>query len=295
MEELIQRITEEVFSVQPDTIEPVLGKGKNNHVFKLKVSDGIHILRMNDQPEYMAVYEKEQRCASAARSGGILTPHITAVGTCEGWSYSWQEYIDGVRGTEAEQLIVWRKLGECARVIHRVSAEYCAISYERTINDLFADNYFSSRHVFAPALTAAIETRLRESTAWTFSPQLCHGNLHPSNVILSGVGELWLLDWETATGNMAPLADLAEIYTWNNGKENIEAFFDGYGLSSAEVRAMQRDIQTLVLLRLVSVMRQKIDQTPNQEWKHDPFVTGTKERIANLPDLQADIFFTKNL
>jgi len=53
-------------------------------------------------------------------------------------------------------------------------------------------------------------------------------------------------------------ADLAEIYTWNNGKDNIAKFCEGYGLSSADVQTMMRDIQTLVLLRLVEVIQRMV-------------------------------------
>ncbi|MDQ3089797.1 MAG: hypothetical protein M3Q24_01415 [bacterium] len=56
---------------------------------------------------------------------------------------------------------------------------------------------------------------------------------------------------------------------------------------------MMRDIQTLVLLRLVNVIRRKIDK--GGDWEKDTFVKDTQERLASINDYHAEILFTKNL
>ena len=142
-------------------------------------------------------------------------------------------------------------------------------------------------------LSPKIQNRLEETIEWEFLPTLCHGNLHPSNVILSVDGVVHLIDWETSTGNRTPQSELAEIYTWNTGKENVAHFLAGYGLKEDAVEAMMRDIQTLVLLRLVDVIRRKV--VKGEVWKVDTYIQETAKRLAEIQDYQEDILFTKNL
>jgi hypothetical protein len=56
---------------------------------------------------------------------------------------------------------------------------------------------------------------------------------------------------------------------------------------------MMRDIQTLVLLRLVGMINKKV--TGDNDWKQDVFIQNTAKMIAEIQDYQVDILFTKNL
>ena len=124
------------------------------------------------------------------------------------------------------------------------------VDYKEIIQDLFIDNSFVSKRLFSEELLIQIKNRLEETFKWKFSPVLSHGNLHPSNVILNLNGEIYLIDWGEVSGNRTPQSELAKIYTWKNGKENISYFLEGYGLNERDVKNMMRDIQTLILLRL---------------------------------------------
>ena len=115
---------------------------------------------------------------------------------------------------------------------------------------------------------------------WEFSPKLCHGNLHPNNVIVDSQGVIHLIDWETATGNKNPQSELAEIYTWKTGKENVALFLEGYGLNQANIEIIMRDIQTLVLLRLTDVIRRKIIKNTTDSWKQDTYIQETATQLA---------------
>ena len=295
METTITQIVEAIYGAGYQNLEPIVGKGKNNQVFKIKVGGTLHILRLSNSVGQIDLYKKEKWCAKAAREAGIKTPAITNVGSVDGWSYSFQEYIEGTHGTDADKEEVWLKLGQIAKDIHQIPASGISLNYTKKIDDLFKNDFFLEKGVFSAELSNKVINRLNEALSWEFSPALCHGNLHPSNVVLDTEGNLWLFDWETATGNVSPQADLAEIYTWNNGKDNIAKFCEGYGLSELDVQTVMRDTQTLILLRLVEVVQRMIVRNGGVMDRDNEYIKNTVERLEGIGDYQADILFTKNL
>lgn len=295
MEEIITNIIKTVFGTGYKNLEPVVGKGKNNQVFKIEIDSVLRILRLSDSLQQLDLYEKERWCAEAARETGVRTPKITHVGSMVEWSYSFQEYVEGTHGTESDEKEVWLKLGQVAKSIHQISATEIVLDYYKKLDDLFKDDFFVEKGILSPEVSNKIKNRLNEASSWEFAPTLCHGNLHPSNVILDVDGQLWLFDWETASGNMSPQADLAEIYTWNNGKDNIAKFCEGYGLSELDMLTMMRDIQTLVLLRLVEVIQRMIVRNGEVVDSSNEYTKNTIQRLEEIEDYHADILFTKNL
>ncbi|MBP6881286.1 MAG: aminoglycoside phosphotransferase family protein [Candidatus Pacebacteria bacterium] len=295
MKEIIVRITESALGHGYTNLESIVGRGKNNQVFKVEIEGVLYILRLHNSVQQLVLYEKEKWCAEIARKSGVKTPEITHVGLVDDWSYSIQEYIEGTCGTEAAKEEVWFKLGQVAKILHQIPASEISLNYNQKIEDLFRDDFFVEKNIFSPELSQAIIERLTGVTSREFTPFLCHGNLHPSNVILDNEGQLWLFDWETASGNLAPQADLAEIYTWNNGKDSIEKFREGYGLSKADLQIMMRDIQTLVLLRLIDVMRRMVVRNGGFVDLKNRYIKETIQRLRDVKDFQATILFTKNL
>jgi len=294
MNEIVSKIVRNVFDIPPSSIEEIKGKGKNNLVLKVHVNGTFYILRVKNSEQELKTYQKEQWVAKAVQGIGIPTPTILKTGTADGYSFSFQEYIEGVQGTDAPLDLsrIWSTLGQYAKSINKIPAPDLKMEYKNVVQDLFENDFFTVRNIFSQELSAKIRERLEETTAWEFSPMLCHGNLHPSNVIIDRNGTIYLIDWETATGNRAPHSELGEIYTWNNGKENIREFTRGYGLSESQTEDMMRDIQTLVLLRLVSVIRRKIDK--GGDWNKDDYIQDISLKLSAITDYQQDILFTKN-
>lgn len=295
MEEIVTKIVRQTFSKPPAQVEAIVGKGKNNQVFRVSVDDKTHILRLHKSLEQLDLYEKERWCAVEASKAGVLTPKIMDTGFCDDWSYQFQEYIKGVHGIDAttHTRLIWFTLGKYAKSFHQIPNSEFQINYSTFVSDLFKNDLFSSKSILPTELSDSIKKRLEETCAWSFSPTLCHGNLHPSNVIVGDDDAVWLIDWETATGNRNPHADLSEIYTWKNGKENIAEFCRGYDLSPDQVSLMMRDIQTLILLRLADVVRRKIMKS--DDWINDGYITEMKDTFSKITDFQADILFTRNL
>lgn len=295
MDSLVINIVQHVFEEVPKRVEEIKGKGKNNSVFKIDLVSQSLILRLSSRQDALDLYKREEWCAKAAREKEIPTPLVLKVGTLNGTAFSFQGYVPGAHGTDRPELVggIWFTLGQHARKFHQIDASDIKTDYRKMVTGIFENNYFISRGIFDQDLSTKIESRLEETFGWEFSPKLCHGNLHPSNVIVDESNTIHLIDWETATGNMVPQADLAEIYTWNTGKENVAKFLNGYGLSEEGVSGMMRDIQTLVLLRLVHVMVRKMPKDNN--WQQDTYIKETAVRLTEIKDYTQDVLFTKNL
>ena len=295
MNEIVKKIVKQTYNELPTSIEEIVGKGKNNFVFKVVVNNNPLILRLSNREKTLELYEKEKMCSETAREAEVPTPKILETGVVDGYAFSFQEYIEGMVGSDTpnEFSKIWFTLGQYASLINKIPALNLRFDYEMFIKNLFENDYFITRNVFSKELSKKIENRLVETYKWEFSPTLCHGNLSPNNVIIDWKGVIYIIDWETATGNRTPQSELAEIYTWNTGKENISYFLQGYGLKEDEVKVMMRDIQTLILLRLVHVIVRKMPK--NNDWKQDDKTIATVAMLANINDYGQDILFTKNL
>jgi len=294
MEEVIKKIVKQEFDVEVATIKEIIDRGLNNLVFYITTGKDSLILRMKKSQSELATYQKEKWCAEVAKKAGVPTPEILKVGVYGEYSFSIQEYIDGVDGNDSEDKArIWNTLGQYAKTINSIPVNDLTFDYSTLHEQLFAEDFFVTKDIFSLEDSSKIKERLGETTKWKFSPKLCHKNLNPSNVVLNKEGVVYLIDWENAAGDHTPLSELGEIYTWNTGKENILQFLAGYGLKETEVKVMMRDIQTLVLLRLVGMIHRKV--TGNKDWRQDVFIQNTATMISEIQNYQDNILFTKNL
>lgn len=300
MEEIINTITQENFGTKPAEIVAIVDKGKNNEVFRVLAGRDFYILRMNNPQKNnsfkkIADFEKEKKCSDLARGIDLKTPKIIKVGESNGWAYSFQEYVEGINGVDFQGDIkhIWNTLGQYVKNIHQVPADEVFIGYQERIQSLFESNFFISREIFSDELSRNIKDRLEETYKWKFSPVLTHGELNPRNVVIDNSQDVWLIDWETGRGDISPTADLAEIYTWKNGKENIQSFLDGYGLDSEKIKSLMRNIQTLILLRKVQVTKRMVPI--NGDWKDNKYIIDSINELGSIDDFDKDILFTRNL
>lgn len=288
-------IIQKIFDSPPSIIEEIKDKGKHNIVIKAQVNNNWYILRLQKNKQELESYKKEKWSSDEARKLGVPTPKILEIGVRGRYAFSLQEFIEGLQGTEIphESKKIWFSLGQYAKTFNSIPAPDLEVVYKNIIRDLFSDDLYISKNIFSKKVSSQIQTRLEETLAWKFPPRLCHGNLHPSNIIFRPNEEVYLIDWGEATGNRTPFSELAEIYTWKNGKENISFFLEGYGLDKKEIKTMMRDIQTLVLLRLTSVIKRKIEK--DNDWRQDESIQKISATLNNINDYQEDILFTRNL
>jgi thiamine kinase-like enzyme len=111
----------------------------------------------------------------------------------------------------------------------------------------------------------ALRTTIDRNRGWTDSvrraPVLCHGDVHPGNVLMSGSGAL-LVDWDLMCV-ASPAWDHAMLTTyagrWGGDPRSYAAFAEGYGRSLADDELTQ----TLGTLRNVAatIMRVRAGRT----------------------------------
>jgi len=153
--------------------------------------------------------------SESVHNRGIRFTLATGGTSSKNYAFSFQEFIDGVQGTEIPDELdkIWFNLGKSAKLINIIPAPNLRVDYEKAVQDLFEDNYFVKNGIFSEGLSLKIRNRLKETLKWEFTPTLCHGDIHPSNVIVDSKDVVHIVDWETATGNRTPHSELAEIYT----------------------------------------------------------------------------------
>jgi aminoglycoside phosphotransferase (APT) family kinase protein len=295
LQEIVRIITQKSFQQEPKQIEQILEKGIVNLVFKVTLDTATYILRMQKGESALKAYQKEKWCMERVSEIGVPSPRCVALGIENGYSFSFQTYIEGVCGKELPDEInrIWFTLGQYAKKFHSITASDYAVNLQWLNSYLFDEGFFEEKHLFTTDKLLQIKSRINEMKAWNDTPMLNHGNLNPSNTVVDPSGLIHLIDWGTAGGGRAPHGDLAELYTWNTGKENIQTFLKGCGMDEAKVLEMMHDIQTLILVRLLTTLRWKIKRTEN--WSNNEFIVSTTSALNEIEDYTADIIFHKNL
>jgi Ser/Thr protein kinase RdoA (MazF antagonist) len=159
-------------------------------------------------------------------------------------SYATEDHsVFAIAAIEAVGPIDWASVGEMIALLHRVDPNEVAAGYpmpfsgdfpwwhfESLMNDAGSDLDASSRAAIAAAIARSLplldEQRGRNGV-------VCHGDVHPGNVLQSEHGPV-VLDWDlvcrgAVSWDHAPLMTWTE--RWGGAPGVYEAFADGYGRS----------------------------------------------------------------
>ena len=171
MHEIVKKIVEQEFNTQATSAEEIVGKGKNNLVFKIATEKGIYILRLRNSQKELETYRKEKWCAEVAKNAGIPTPEILSVGVCGEYVFSIQEYVEGIQGMDAKESVseIWNTLGQYAKIFNQIPAPDLTFNYVAFLQVLFAEDFFTSRNIFSQEVSSKIQNRLEETTEWKFA------------------------------------------------------------------------------------------------------------------------------
>ena len=159
---------------------------------------------------------------------------------------------------ETRQAIDWDAIGRAVRLVHTLDPSHAPAEYpvpEPAVlpwwhfDDVIADLAGEIDDRALDGLRAAIERHRGWEARVHEGAVLCHGDVHPGNVLMSGRGAL-LVDWDLmCVAN--PAWDHAMLTTyadrWGGDAGSYVAFADGYGASFA------RDPLTLALGELRNV------------------------------------------
>jgi aminoglycoside phosphotransferase (APT) family kinase protein len=162
------------------------------------------------------------------------------------------------RVRETGQAIDWEEVGSMVRRVHDLPVEDVPVGYpvpeptsfpwwnfDALLNEVDASLDDASRL----GLWAAIDRNRWWADAVTQGAVLCHGDVHPGNVLVSGTGPL-LIDWDLMC-HANPAWDHAMLTTfagrWGGDPDAVVAFSSGYGRSFVD------DPLTLALAELRNV------------------------------------------
>ena len=147
----------------------------------------------------------EARYAEAARAAGAPAPRLLGIETIEGRTASVWERVEG---TSMWQLVVDRpdQSAPLGRLLADLQLALFALVPPVTLPRQ-RDRLVSKIRRTAATVDASFARALGLLPPPTSTPRLCHGDLHPSNVILGRDGPM-LVDWFDASRG-DPIADVA--------------------------------------------------------------------------------------
>ncbi len=298
MNNLVNSICQKVFSETPREVFAILDKGHANLVYKVTVPSATYILRIDKNGSGLKTYTKEKWCMEKAAAQGIPTAQCVALGIHENHAYSFQTYIEGKDGADRpeEHDRIWFTLGKYAKLINQIPVHGYGEDLkfpekddfgnpwkgviEYSIDWLFEDDFFVKEKILSESQVEKIKARLTELYSWDFSPVLCHSNLAPKNTIVHPDGTIYLIDWGTAMSHRAPHLELSEVLTWDYEKKHEDAYMKGYGITPDEYSTIARDVETLVILRLVDSI--KWGYQKKEDWKNVDFVRNSINKINRM-------------
>jgi len=103
-------------------VEPIIGLGKINAVFRVDCEQGTLILRLRRTVDLENNYAKEAWCLERASMAGIPVPTARAHGEVGPYSYIVEDFIAGrpASSEDVDVLKLWEKLGAYAVQINRI-------------------------------------------------------------------------------------------------------------------------------------------------------------------------------
>lgn len=149
------------------------------------------------------------------------------------------------RVREARKAIDWAAVGRSVRLVHDLDPTACPADYPVPdpagfpwwqFDDLLADVSADIDAAALDGLRSAIERHRGWEERLRVGRVLCHGDVHPGNVLVSASGPL-LVDWDLLC-RAAPAWDHAMLTTyaerWGGAPGTYERFAAGYGQSLAD-------------------------------------------------------------
>lgn len=255
-------------------VRRILPGGSCNATFAVVSGRRRHVLRVNTDRDRRE-FAKEAWCMERAAEVGL--PVATCVGFGADGPCNWmlQSYLGDARGLERpDRLGVWRFLGRAARRLHRVRVS----GFGDVLRD---DGAFAGRwEDFVPDNLRALDAdplsgtlpppavaalRARFEAVGRIPPRigLCHGDLHPRNVVYDGDAP-HLVDWGCAHAHLVPHFDMRELLREHPAAgPEARAFASGYGLGRRG-EGVLRQAEGFLLLCSFDLLRWARDRAPDR-------------------------------
>ncbi|MCH5584903.1 aminoglycoside phosphotransferase family protein [Shimazuella sp. AN120528] len=288
-----KRICAQIIGEKIQSIHPIIGNGTVNQVYRVETNTSLFIIRMNEAPNTLAIYEKEKWCMEQAKRKGVPGPDVLAIGNMEQVTYMVQTFIKGKNGKYSpwNKEMIWRKLGEYTKQIHSIPVNgfgeilfnpihhtFAASTHEGfngtwhgfiryNINCLTEDDPLILFGVFSLEHTKIIKQKFEGLLQLNFAFGLTHGDLSLKNTIVDKKGNVTLLDWGCAEVHIIPYWELIQLLKSQvdigaPNTEQMHAFLQGYGITASDFQTMLPTLNTLLLLDACDKLRWAIDCKP---------------------------------
>ena len=279
------------------TIKP-LGGGLTNYVFAVHAGTDSLVVRINDKPEKIHFFMKEQWAVAKAKEKGIPVPDILEVGNdIIPHPYMISRKIEGEEATHHKcSLDIIRKVGHYASVIHTIPTIGFGHTFDwsqNTLskNDTWKDylecelnvnhrlNILKKYKLLPEKVVARINKELNKIRKWEQPTCLHHGDLRLKNIMVNKNGDITaIIDWENCISSIGPywdtsiaLHDLSIDAQWR--------YLEGYEFPNQKLKKMITAIKVFNLLNYAPVIERIIRK--NDKTKLDHY----KLRLQGVLDL----------
>ena len=264
------------FLVSPHRLQEITDRGSCNRAFL--VSDGTAriIIRLNEDRD-AGEFFKEDWCMAQAASVGVNVAASIGYGVLGKWNYSVQSFegMESGKGS-ANQIPIWEFLGRSAAQFHKIPVEgFGAILIDSDVGRFkeswqryLADNIHSLptdpiRAELTEAEAAELGHRFEQLGEVPLEFGLCHGDLHPRNVVLDQ-NRMTLIDWGCAHAHVVPHFDFRELLRSHASESAaVQAFMCGYGIAD-EATVLLREVESILLLCSFDLVRWARARVPDQ-------------------------------
>jgi aminoglycoside phosphotransferase (APT) family kinase protein len=259
------------------SVAPILNKGFVNQVFLVETKQQKFIIRTDLDEASLDRFVKERWCMEAAAQVGVKTTKALEIGLIDGHPYMIMEYIDGISGEDAaDKEQIWFTFGQYARKLHEIPVqgfgEHMAAAgsfdgswhdfLEYNISSLTADDKVVAMGFMSYTESSQIKVAFESLRSTAIKFGLTHYDLRLGNTIVSTSGELYLIDWGSATVLPVPFYDFREILDESLADDSAEfaQFLSGYGMSITDYISIKPQLAIFSLLMTMDKLRWAIDK-----------------------------------
>ena len=286
----------------PRRVAPLHG-GLSNHAFDVETDREHVVVRLGDHPDKLDAFERERRAAERARSAGVPTQVIGALGREGAWAYTIAQRLPGGPAVDhPERLLILEELGRIARLVHSIPTEGFGHRFtwageaSRSIppgaatwrafltDELGAEDRLSrlaQMDMISDRQAESLRQTLAEVGAWDGRPVLNHGDLRLKNIVVDEEGRiLGVIDWESAVSVVGPHWDLS-IALHDLSIDAKQAFLTGYDIPDEDVRQAAPFWRLFNLLNYVPTIDQLVEADDTAE------IARIRTRLSGALDLYA--------
>lgn len=229
--------------------------GISNYVFEAAIPRGPVVLRIGPAEEHQERFTRERCVIEQVREAGVPVPEIIEQGEEDGWAYMAVHRMAGEPATNHPgRLGILREAARlAAQRIHAIRTVGFGPDFalegrcgggrvgwrgwlEEGLDAANRIDLLHAHRIISREKRAEFEKTLEAVKSWSGPPILNHGDLRLKNLLVDADGGIiGVIDWEDCLSSVGPHWDISVALHDLNVDEK-EAFLDGYGLGSAEIR-----------------------------------------------------------